>query len=251
MDRGYQYNFSAGNEAAYDVEAREKKAKTIIAVLSEVVDGDLSDRTLLDVGASTGIIDNYLSSCLASVTGIDIDKVAISYARKIYKKENLNFRVGDAMKLEFPEESFDVVICAHVYEHVPNASIMFDEIYRVLKPGGVCYFSAGNRLMVNEPHYNLKFLSIMPRSFAHLYLRLLRRGDYYYEKHLTYWGLRKLTSSFALEDYTAKLVKEPNKYLIDYMLKENSFKMMAANFVMRYMYWAFPGYIWILRKPRK
>ncbi len=204
---------------------------------------------LLDVGASTGIIDNYLSSTFFHVTGIDIDEAAISYAAKTFDKDNLDFQIGDAMDLHFPDNCFDVVICAHVYEHVPDAVVMFDQIYRVLKPGGVCYFSAGNRLMVNEPHYNHKFLSVMPRPLAHLYLRLLSRGNHYYEKHLTYWGLKQLIRKFECQDYTIRLVEQPDKYFIDYMLVKNSLKAKLATIVLKYSYWLFPGYIWLLKKP--
>ena len=248
-NRGYQYDFATHSHAAYDTAAREKKAKTIVAVLSEAMDDRLDMCHLLDVGASTGIIDNYLSGTFSHVTGIDIDEAAISYAEKTFDKDNLEFQIGDAMDLHFPDNCFDVVICAHVYEHVPDAAVMFDQIYRVLKPGGVCYFSAGNRLMVNEPHYNLKFLSVMPRPLAHLYLRLLSRGDHYYEKHLTYWGLKQLIRKFECQDYTIRLVQQPDKYFIDYMLAKNSLKAKLAAMVLRYSYWAFPGYIWLLKKP--
>jgi len=248
-NRGYQYDFATHSKDAYNIEARERKAQTIVAVLSEVMDGQLDMCDLLDVGASTGIIDNYLSSIFSHVTGIDIDEAAISYAEKTFDKDNLDFQIGDAMDLNFPDNCFDVVICTHVYEHVPDAAVMFDQIYRVLKPGGVCYFSAGNRLMVNEPHYNLKFLSVMPKPLAHLYLRLLSRGNYYYEKHLTYWGLKTLTRKFECKDYTIRLVQQPDKYLIDYMLAKNSLKAKLAMIVLRYSYWLFPGYIWLLKKP--
>jgi SAM-dependent methyltransferase len=80
--------------------------------------------------------------------------------------------VADALHLPFADDSLDVVICSHVYEHVPEPVQMFREIHRVLCMGGVCYFSAGNRLMWNEPHYNLPLLSVLPRPLAHLYIRL-------------------------------------------------------------------------------
>lgn len=43
----------------------------------------------------------------------------------------------DATKLDFEDQSFDLVICNHVLEHIPNHKDALREFYRVLKPGGV------------------------------------------------------------------------------------------------------------------
>ena len=249
MNRNYQYEFSKNRTVVYNTVARERKARTMMAILEEFMAKPLKECRLLDVGGSTGIIDNYLSAFFYEVIGIDIDDSAISHARNTFNKVNLEFKVDDAMNLSFQDESFDVVICSHVYEHVPDADKMFSEIHRVLKKGGVCYFSAGNRLMINEPHYNLKFLSLLPRPLAHLYLRILGRDSYYYEKHLTYWGLKSLTKKFLRIDYTAKVVTNPTKYFTDYMLSPQGVKYKAAKVVLKYFYWASPGYIWLLQKP--
>ena len=76
--------------------------------------------------------------------------------------------------------------------------------------------------MLNEPHYNLPLLSVLPRSLAHLYVKLSGKGDSYYEKHFTYWGLKKLVNMFEITDYTPKILSKPAKYKADYMIKPNS-----------------------------
>ena len=125
---------------------------------------------------------------------------------------------------------------------------MFDEIHRVLKPGGCVYFSAGNRLMWNEPHYDLPLLAILPRPLAHVYIRLAGKADYYHEKHLTYWGLKTLVRDFERSDYTVRLITEAERFHTDYMLPPGSLKMRIASAVAKWLYWALPGYIWLLRK---
>ena len=76
---------------------------------------------------------------------------------------------------------------------------MMEEIRRVLTPGGVCYFAAGNRLTLMEPHYHLPLLSILPKTIGHIYVRLAGKANSYYETHLIIWGLRRLqrTSTFV------------------------------------------------------
>lgn len=247
--RAYQNNFSTlFSEAVYGRQSRERKAKTIIAVLSDSFGTDLRSFSILDVGCSTGIMANYFSDYFGEVVGIDIDEPAVQYARGNFIKDNIKFNIGDAMDIRHSNNNFDVVICAHVYEHVPDASRLMAEIHRVLKPGGVCYFSAGNRLTVKEPHYNLPFLSIMPRFFAHRYMRISGKGNFYYEKHLSYWGLKRLIRNFEQIDYTKRIIENPELFYADYMIKHGTMKSALVRLMVNYAYWMCPSFIWLLRK---
>lgn len=253
MKREYQYNFSITSisESMYDVPSRERKAKTMVAVLEDFLKQPPNNCRLLNVGGSAGIIDNYLADYFCSVIGVDIDESAVMHARNNFAKPNLEFHVGDALNLPFPDNAFDVVVCSQVYEHVPDAHKMMDEIFRVLVPGGVCYFAASNRLMWNEPHYNLPLLSAVPRPLAHIYIRLTGKASYYHELHYTYWGLRNLVKSFVIHDYTPKMIGDPQKYAIEYMIAPGSTKAFIAGFIAKYISWLCPSYIWLLEKPIK
>ncbi len=247
--REYQYNYAdLHKDRLYDFEERERKAKTMVKVLSDFFKQELKNLTLLDVSASTGIIDNYLADFFKKVIGIDIDENAVKFSQENFKKDNLEFKISDAMKMDFSDNSFDVVICAQTYEHVPDAKKLMQEIYRVLKPGGVCYFSAGNRLNIKEHHYHLPFLSIIPRPLAHIYVRVTRKADFYYEKILSYWGLKKLVKKFEIYDYTKKLIKEPEYFGIDDKLQKGTLKFRLVNFAINGFYWICPNYIWVLKK---
>jgi ubiquinone/menaquinone biosynthesis C-methylase UbiE len=182
------------------------------------------------------------------VVGIDIDRPAVEYAKATHKKDNLKFFQADSLNIEMPENYFDTVICAQVYEHVPDAVMMMDEIYRVLKPGGVCYFAAGNRLNIMEPHYHLPFLSVVPRPLAHLYVKWSGKGSFYYEKHLSYWGLKHLVRRFGIIDYTRSIIDNPQRFSADYMLNTSAMKTIIARWVVKYAFWLCPGYIWLLKK---
>jgi len=247
----YQYGFSDFHRnSMYDILTREQKAKKIISVLNDFYSGGLEGFSLLDLGCSTGIIANILSKKFGRVVGIDIDTSAIKYANENFRSENLEFTIGDAMCTGFTDESFDVIVCAHVYEHVPDASLLLSEINRILKPGGVCYFAAANRLNPIEPHYKLAFLSIIPKPFAHLYLRIMGKGNYYYESLLTFWGLKKLVSGFNVMDYTLKILKMPQKYSATEMIQPGTFKQKMILRIIKIAYWLSPTYIWLLQKKK-
>ena len=84
----YQNNFSEIlPEAMFNREGREKKAKTMVAVLSDFLDSNLQTLSVLDVGSSTGIMANYLANYFGNVIGIDIDEKAIMYARDNFIKK--------------------------------------------------------------------------------------------------------------------------------------------------------------------
>jgi 2-polyprenyl-3-methyl-5-hydroxy-6-metoxy-1,4-benzoquinol methylase len=245
----YQYGFSTIHfNSMHNHTARVRKARTMVLVLREYLRSDLKTLNLLDIGCSTGIISDYLSHHFGSVTGIDIDRPAVTYASATFKKDNLTFSHSDSLHISQPDDLFDVAICAQVYEHVPDANQMMDEIYRVLKPGGVCYFAAGNRIQLIEPHYNLPFLSILPLSAANAYLRLTGKGKVYYEKHLSFWGLKRLVRKFACIDYTRKIIEDPRRFHAGYLLPPGSLKNWFAKMFVRHAYQIVPGYIWLLKK---
>jgi protein-L-isoaspartate O-methyltransferase len=56
----------------------------MVAVLEDHFQAPLNNQSLLNVGGSTGITDNYLSDYFHSVVSVDIDKPAIDQARNSF-----------------------------------------------------------------------------------------------------------------------------------------------------------------------
>ncbi|MEE4144328.1 MAG: class I SAM-dependent methyltransferase [Halieaceae bacterium] len=247
--RDYQYNYTSLKPSLFNSDRRLRKAATIVRVCQDFAQPrELSELSLLDVGSSNGIIDNYLADYFRHVSGIDIDEPAMDHARKTFQRDNLSFEQGDAMAMAFPDDQFDVAVCTQIYEHVPDAGKMLEEIFRVLKPGGFCYFSGNNRIMFMEPHYRLPLLSVMPRQLAHHYVRATGKGSHYHELHFTYWTLKRLCRKFNIVDYSPRVISDPAKYGVDYMVQKGSPAWRVAHFLANHAKWASPM-LWILQKP--
>lgn len=241
--KNYQLNYASTRPQMYDAEGRKVKAQNIVNILSSYFGRNkLKKMTVLDVGASSGIIDSIVAKNVKNLTGIDIDSDAIKHAKSNYRTRNLKFINGDALNLDFKENTFDIVICTHVYEHVENPKKLFKEIYRVLRPNGICYLAAVNALWPIEPHYYLPFLSYLPKSIANIYLRIFTSKKIYYETLFTYWRLKGLVlkTGFTINDYTPNVLSEPKKLGFKHKRINKNISKLLKYFT--------PTFFWLLKK---
>lgn len=250
--REEQLNFSDLNEinkrAMYDFERRYRKSYKILKICEEFSKRKLNTLSCLDIGASTGIISNFLHKNFKSYVGMDVDEGAINYANKHFKNKKLRFVIGSAMDIPFPDASFDVIICNQIYEHVPNAKKLVSEISRVLKNDGFAYFGALNCFCINEPHHHLPFLSWMPKWLGNIYLRLAGKKTKYYENVYSYFKLKKLLKSFNVHDFTFNLIHDPKKYHVEEEVKLVWLSEKVPYFVYPFIKPFLPAYSWILTK---
>jgi hypothetical protein len=75
------------------------------------------------------------------------------------------------------------------------------------------------------------------------------KGQQRYETHRTLWGLRRLVKDFDVTDYTRAVARDPERFEATEMIRPRSWKQRAALATLSAAYWAFPTYLWILRKP--
>lgn len=105
-------------------------------------------KKILDTGCASGWFISKISNKFPDTEcfGVDIYKDAIEYAKKRYK--NINFTIADAHKLPYKNNSFDMVVCTEVIEHLNNPEIALGEIHRVLEKDGKCIIEvdSGNLL---------------------------------------------------------------------------------------------------------
>ena len=227
---------------------RRQKALKIQNLFSEFL-GEREARELqcLDIGCGNGEIARHLTGYFGNIVALDN---VFQLVREAYEKRPvapMSLLQAEGIRLPFTSTAFDVVICAQVYEHMANARQLPIEVERVLKPGGLCFFSGPNKMWPIEPHYRLPFLHWLPAKLAGLYMRASGRGAQFDIRPLTYWHLRRLWERFTIYDCTMSVLHEPDRFGLPLSMSR-LFRSMPS-FLLKMFYFLIPNYNWVLVKP--
>jgi 2-polyprenyl-6-hydroxyphenyl methylase/3-demethylubiquinone-9 3-methyltransferase len=105
------------------------------------------DLSVLDVGCGGGILSEEFAKLGCHVTGIDPSAPSLETARKHAANKNLtiDYRQANGESIPFAANTFDVVVCCDVLEHVDDLEKTLREAARVLKPGGMLCYDTINR----------------------------------------------------------------------------------------------------------
>ncbi|MBO3461245.1 class I SAM-dependent methyltransferase [Aetokthonos hydrillicola Thurmond2011] len=107
-------------------------------VLELIGDCDLTGATVLDVGCGRGgtiyTLNHFFNP--KQLIGLDITAANIEYCRKNVIGDRIQFVRGDAENLPFANDEFNVVVNIESSHGYPNRLKFYQEVYRVLKPGG-------------------------------------------------------------------------------------------------------------------
>lgn len=133
---------------------------------------------MLDVGSGLGHWGQTLLQVLpptATVVGIDREPVWVQKATKrahaLGLESRCEYRVGSAENIPFKSSTFDMVTCQTLLMHVQDVAKVFDELLRVLKPGGL--------LAVVEPNNRVGMLISNTMTASWPVERLLERVRFY------------------------------------------------------------------------
>lgn len=142
---------------------------------------------VLEIGANTGFTSIEMAKISnAEYIGIDISKEAIQIANQKlndepeFIKKQIRFEVGDAQKLNFEDNKFDLIVTGGANTFIENPEKAFEEYTRVLKPYGM--LSITNLFYIRKPPIELlknlkEVLGFEIKSWKNIYwLNLFKRS---------------------------------------------------------------------------
>jgi len=93
----------------------------------------------IDVACGPGVVSRAIARKVGSVSGVDLTPAMVEEAKKRADEEgirNVDFALGDATALDFPDATFDGAITRLSLHHVPAPARVVAEMARVVRPGG-------------------------------------------------------------------------------------------------------------------
>ncbi len=224
VDRAEIAKFEALASRWWDLESEFKPLHDINPLRTNYIDryAPLASKTVLDVGCGGGILSEGMANRGAVVTGIDMGEANLNTA-KLHALESgvkVSYQCIPVEELAAQQpESFDVVTCLEMLEHVPDPESIIRACYQLVKPGGQVFFSTINR---NPKAYAFAILG------AEYLMRLLPAGTHDYHKFIKPSELTRWCRNAGLEvQHMTGMVYNPLTKI--YKLKDND---VSVNYLM-------------------
>ena len=115
----------------------------------------------LDVGTGSGALGRFLSANSCTIDGITYSHAEAELARQHYRRLEVIDLETVVPSSAFPQQSYDVIVCADVLEHLRNADQILRDLRTLLAPGG--------RLLISIP--NVTYMGVIASLFASKFVR--------------------------------------------------------------------------------
>ena len=116
----------------------------------------------------------FLDKGAAQVCGVEVEADQVRVAQLRFANDARRDRVEvvlyDGRSLPYGREQFDIIFSIHVIEHVVHVRAYLEELFRVLKPGGIVFLDFPNRFHRIEQHTGLPRVHLLPHRLREVVL---------------------------------------------------------------------------------
>ena len=141
---------------------------------------DLKGAIILSSGCGTaGDLFAFMDRGAKKTFGIETSHELAKLAYKRFEgtpyKPRVTIQVYDGYILPYPCNTFDIVVSMHVIEHTRSPKLYLEELFRVLKPGGILFLDVPNRYYHIEQHTNIPYIHYLPTFLRDQLIKFLLR----------------------------------------------------------------------------
>jgi 2-polyprenyl-3-methyl-5-hydroxy-6-metoxy-1,4-benzoquinol methylase len=163
-DRFYDY-YAKASESAQALQRFEAIRDTVLRVArwrglkTEAFD-------VADIGCGAGTQSIIWAGLGHHVHGLDVNEPLLKLAadRAVKAGYSIDFQLGSATHLPWPDQSMDVCLLVELIEHIAEWQPCLAESARVLRPGGILFLSTSNKLCPLQDEFNLPLYSWYPKN---------------------------------------------------------------------------------------
>ena len=129
-----------------------------------------------DIGGGSGTLSRVVASHGHRAVCVDLNEPLIAIGRKRAVEEGLDieFHVASATDIPLQDHALDVCVVAELLEHIEDWEACMNEVSRVLKPGGIVFFSTTNVMCPKQNEFNLPMYSWYPAPLKRHYVERAR-----------------------------------------------------------------------------
>ena len=164
------------------------------------------NKVVLDIASGEGYGTSLLAKVATRAIGVDISEEAVNYAKEKYKKDNLEYLLGDCTNIPLPDSSVDLVVSFETIEHHDQHEQMMREIRRVLRPNGSLLISSPDRY-----NYSIAQNYINPYHVKELFFDEFKALLLHYFKSVEFFGQRVVYGSVIFSEFQSSPISSYSK----------------------------------------
>jgi ubiquinone/menaquinone biosynthesis C-methylase UbiE len=189
-DKFYRY-YEEQSQSAASIRRFSALRDTVIRAL----DPPRRALDVADIGCGPGTQSFLWAELGHRVHGLDVSEhfVILARERAATAGRDMEFLMGSASRLPWPDGSMDVCLAIELLEHVPDWERCLDEFTRVLRPGGAVFLTTTNVLCPVQQEFDLPLYSWYPGPVKRYFERLVATRRPELVNHATYPAINWFT----------------------------------------------------------